>query len=179
PALASGQVDADFFTFSKPLQQQIANSRGDKTVFDTAAMATMSFVAFNTRKPPLDDARVRQALTLAIDRKGGEQSLPKLISIQGHSPVYRPTTPYALPAETLAQLPGYGDDIEAARTRAKALLAEAGAGDLSITLLSPSSRDPFETLAVFLADAWRRVGVNAEIKALDSASYLAAKQAGD
>lgn len=179
PALASGQIEADFFTFSRPLQQQIANSRGDKTVFDTASMATMSFVAFNTKRAALADARVRQALTLAIDRQSGDQNLPKLISIQGFSPIYRAETPYALSREQQAALPGYGSDIEQSRNRAKALLAEANAGDLKLTLLSPSSRDPFETLAVYLADAWRRIGVETEIRALDSAAYLAAKSGGD
>jgi peptide/nickel transport system substrate-binding protein len=179
PALSSGQVDADFFTFSQPLQQQIARARGDKTVFDTAAMTTMSFVAFNTRRKPFDDVRVRRALTLAIDRKGGDASLPKLIAVKGYSPIYRPGTAYSLPADRVAALPGFGADLTQARQDAKRLLQEAGATDLKLSLLAPSSHDPFEVLGVYLADAWRRIGVKVELRSVDSASYLASKRSGD
>lgn len=179
PALSSGQIEADFFTFSAPLQEQIAKARGNRTVFDTAAMATMSFVAFNARRKPFDDARVRRALTLAIDRAGGDANLPRLIAVKGYTPVYRPGTDYALKPAQLATLPGYGGDIGRARDEARALLKEAGASELKITLLSPSTRDPFESLAVFLADAWRRVGVTVDVKLQDGAAYLAGKNAGD
>lgn len=179
PALSSGQIEADFFTFSAPLVQQIAKVRGEQTVFDSAPMSTQSFVAFNARRKAMADVRVRRALSLAIDRAGGDAALPKLIAVKGYTPVYRPGPPYALPAAQQSALPGYGASIAAARDEAKRLLAEAGAADLKLTLLAPNTRDPFESLGIFLADAWRRIGVTVEIKALDGAGYQAAKGSGD
>jgi peptide/nickel transport system substrate-binding protein len=179
PAMSGGQVDADFFTFSAPLQQQIANARGAATVFQTSAMSTMSFVGFNHKRKEMADPRVRRALTLAIDRAQGDASLPRMIAIKGHQPVYRPGSPYALAAAQLAALPGFGVDINRARDEARELLKAAGVPNLKMVLLAPNTRDPFETLGIYLADAWRRVGVTVEIRGLDSAAYLAAKSSGD
>ena len=179
PALSSGQLDADFYTFSAPIEQQIAKARGAATVFQTSPMSTMSFVAFNERRPLLADVRVRQALTLAIDRATGEANLPRLVAIKGHDPVYRANTQYALPPDKLKALPGYGSDIAAAREQARKLLSDAGSAKSRIVLVVPSVRDPFESLGVFLADAWRRVGVDVEVRALDGPAYQAARVAGD
>jgi peptide/nickel transport system substrate-binding protein len=179
PAISGGQIDADFFTFSAPLQQQIAKARGAQTVFFMSPMTTMSFVAFNERRKEFADARVRRALTLAIDRAGGDANLPRLIAVKGYQPVYRPGIEYALPADALAGLPGYGSDINKSRDEARRLLQEAGVPNLKVTLVAPNTRDPFESLGVFLADAWRRIGVAVEIRSLDSSAYLAAKGGGD
>lgn len=179
PALSGGQVDADFFTFSAPLQQQIANARGPLTSFHTSAMSTMSFVGFNHKRKDMADVRVRRALSMAIDRQLGEANLPRVIAIKDHNPVFRSNSRYALAAPALAALPGYSKDANRARDEARALLKAAGVPELKITLLAPNTRDPFESLAIFLADAWRRAGVAVDIRAMDSAGYLAAKSAGD
>ncbi|HEY0297309.1 MAG TPA: ABC transporter substrate-binding protein [Bordetella sp.] len=52
-----------------PKPQDIAAAKGDKAlkVEETPAFMT-AFVALNTQKKPLDDAKVRQALNLAFDR---------------------------------------------------------------------------------------------------------------
>ncbi len=178
PAISSGQVNADFFTFSAPLRDQIARARGAKTVFETVETTTGSIVTFNTKRKPFDDPRVRRALALAIDRPQADQSLPKLISVHGTSPIYR-TGEYALPPDVLATMPGFAPDIARSRDEAKRLLKEAGASDLKVTLLTPNTRDPYEVYGVFMVDTWRRIGVQVELKALDAAAYTAAKTARD
>ena len=73
------------------------------------------FYRFNTRRPPLDDVRVRRALSLAIDR---EQLVSKV------------TRGGQLPARNLVPpgIPGYepGDMLEGNADDARRLLAEAG-----------------------------------------------------
>lgn len=179
PALSAGQVDADFFTFSAPLVEQIRKVRGDTMAFDTAEMTTGALVTFNSRNQPLEDVRVRRALNMAIDRKTADASLPKLVAVRGTSPFYRAGTQYALPPEELASYAGFTPDINEARKEARRLLEEAGVKNLKLVLLTPSTRDPYETYGVFLADSWRRIGVHTEIRALDAGAYQAAKSARD
>jgi peptide/nickel transport system substrate-binding protein len=179
PALSSGQVDADFFTFSAPLQAQITKARGAKTVFDTSETTTAAIVTFNTKRAPFGDVRVRRALTMAIDRAAADANLPKLIAVKGTSPIYRTGTEYALSPQQLAGLPGYGADIERARAEARGLLKEAGVPNLKLSLLLPNTRDPYEPYGVFLADSWRRIGVTVELHAVDSGAYQAAKTGHD
>ncbi len=73
------------------------------------------FYRFNTRKPPLDDVRVRRALSLAIDR---EQLVAK-VTRGGQLPARNLTPPW---------IPGYepGDMLEGNADDARRLLAEAG-----------------------------------------------------
>lgn len=179
PALSSGQVDADFFTFSDALRDQVAKARGNKTVFSSSDTNTVAIVTFNSKRAQFADPRVRRALSMAVDRRAADATLPRLVAVKGTSPIYRAGTEYALPAPQLAKVAGFEPDINKAREDAKKLLAEAGASNLKMTLLAPNTRDPYEAYNVFLADAWRRIGVDVEIRAVDSAAYQAAKTARD
>lgn len=179
PALSGGQVDADFFTFSDPLKDQIIRARGARTVFSTAETTTQAILTFNARRSAFNDQRIRKALTMAIDRPGADLNLAKLVAVKGISPVYPAGAEYALTPAQLAARPGFGPDINKARDEARRLLREAGASDLKVTLLAPNTRDPYEAYAILLADNWRRIGVNVEVRAIDAAAYQAAKTARD
>jgi peptide/nickel transport system substrate-binding protein len=179
PAIISGQVDADLFGFSEPLRKQISDARGDSIRFDTVDTNTMSFVAFNPAREAFKDERVRRALNLAIDRRAGERSLPKLIAVGSYWPIYKKDMAYRLGDEMVSQLPGYGSDMYAARREAIDLLQKAGASNLRFSLISPNTKDPYETLSVFLIDSWRSIGVTVEWRPAELASYLSAKGSGD
>lgn len=73
------------------------------------------YYLFNTTKKPFDDARVRKALALAVDR----QTMVDKVTKGGEEPAYSviPMDPEGYTPETL-----YAYDVE----KAKALLAEAG-----------------------------------------------------
>lgn len=76
------------------------------------------FLRFNVRKPPLDDARVRRALSLAIDREGftkkvllaGQQPAAALVppGLPDYTPPVRPLTDLALARRLLAEA-GYSE----------------------------------------------------------------------
>jgi oligopeptide transport system substrate-binding protein len=88
-----------------------------------APLAETRYLSFNTKRPPLDDARVRRALSLAIDRR----QLTEKILRGGHQPADRflsPALRTPAPAETNVGLSEKPDVSTAQR-----LLAEAGFPD--------------------------------------------------
>ena len=110
------------------------------------------FYGFNTRRPPLDDARVRRALSLAVDR----ELLTLRVTGAGEQPACTLVPPalenYESPRDALCEA-RRSDRIEAA-TR---LLAEAGYGpDRPLQLeLRYNTGELHERIAVAVSTMWR------------------------
>ena len=121
-------------------------------------------VNLNTDRKPFNDLRVRQAISLAIDRPGYIKAIQFGAGVLGG--YVPPSSAYALPESELVKLPGYGPDIEASRAQAKKLLAEAGFPDGFKTTFT--QRKGSDDLAIYVQDQMRRVGIEATISILDS-----------
>ena len=94
-----------------------------------------NFLAFfNTTRPPLDDPKVRQALSYAVPYEDIIDVGGAGYGTQAHGPVPKGIFPYS------EDVPQYSQDLD----QAKALLAEAGHADgLSLTL-TYASENPAE-----------------------------------
>ncbi|WP_282191803.1 ABC transporter substrate-binding protein [Adlercreutzia caecimuris] len=130
-------------------------------VVDYVPGMNVPFLMFNCEKPPFDDARVRQALLYALDVDGM---------------IGRVMAGHARPATSL--LPDYFRGYHRAATvysydpeRARALLAEAGAADLALTLRVNDNW--VRLLAESVVGDWNAVGVTAEVVYLDQTSLFA------
>lgn len=133
----------------KALQEQGFTVNEYKSPFNFLAM-------FNTARAPLDDPKVRQALSYAmpydeIIAVGGQG-----FGTQAHGPVPDGVFPFD------ESVPQYEQDLE----KAKKLLAEAGHGDGLELRLTYASESPAETRFVpLIKDAFAKIGVNLEVKA--------------
>lgn len=119
----------------------------------------------NTLNPPLDDPRVRQALSLAIDRAA--------ITERVLGGVRQPAFSHVPPGKPLLT-----EDVEAAR----ALLAEAGfpegRGLRELEMILPSGRD-WVRVAEVLQQQWGRVGIPVRIHAMERTTYFSQRTARD
>lgn len=117
----------------------------------------ISFLIPNQTKPPFDDARVREALSLVIDREG----LVERFLTPGTEPAYGPTPPAISNYESA--VPDYTRLPMAERiAKAKQLMAAAGYGpskplefELRYDSLEESRR-----IAVALGAMWKPLGVS-------------------
>lgn len=149
--------DADIRLASKPTTRLIFLQ------LDTARSPS-PFVQGGTGPNPLQDARVRQALSLAIDRKAIEQRV-----MDG---VATPATQF-LPNGMVGTLPGL-PVLPYDAAKAKALLAEAGYKDgFSLTFHATNNRYINDArLAQALAQYWNRIGVKVELDTMPSAVFF-------
>ena len=103
-----------------------------------------SVVHFNEQKKPFDDARVRRALSLAIDRWGGAPALSKIADVQTVGSIIFPESPLAPDSNQLHEIAGFWPDIDKSRQEAKRLLKEAGQENLTFELLNRDVDQPYK-----------------------------------
>jgi peptide/nickel transport system substrate-binding protein len=151
---------------------------GDKVWVKEQPLVSALIVIFNTKRQPFDDQRVRQALSLAIDRWTASEALGKISAIKYVGGAIRPGFDLALPESERVKLPGFGKDAAAARAAAAKLLKQAGIKQLSFKLLNRSATDPYTSAGVYLLDQWRRIGVTAKHEQFETAQYQSALSNG-
>jgi peptide/nickel transport system substrate-binding protein len=149
----------------------IRAARGEEMTFPEGPYNVTNMLNVNVTRKPLDDPRVRRALSLALDRRAGDAMMQKVWSSKGFGIAFPAGAPMGLPDEEIWQVPGFGPDVEASRAEAKRLLAEAGVPDLKIKLLNRNAGDPYTSIAVFAIDQMRHIGVTLEQDLVETAPY--------
>ena len=179
PGLLGGQFDAEFRGRNPSEKTQLQDKMKDSVSVFEGSWVINLLVVFNTSRKPFDDVRVRQALSMAIDRWGGSEALSKISVLKYVGGVMRPGYAMSLPEAELVKLPGFSKDIKKSREDAKKLLAEAGVADLKFKLLNCNVGEPYTPGALYSIDQWRRIGVVAEHEQMETKLYLDRLAAGD
>ncbi len=177
-AVLSGQVHYNVRGLTQSEVERVRASRGSKVriVGGETSTGLLQVISVNTRRPPLDDARVRRALTLAIDRRTGSSTMERFTAIHLWGGLSRPGSGYARSPAELESLPGFGRDIEASRREAKRLLAEAGQTNLKINFVN-RTQSPY--WGVYIVDQLRQIGVTVEHQMNETPQVAARKASGD
>lgn len=147
----------DVLTAVQPDLAPQLEDTGDFTLTEgrTTDKATL---AFNNRRAPLDDIRVREALRLAIDHEALAQSTGL------GTPLYGPIPELDPGYEDLSDVAPYDPE------RAKELLAEAGVDDLDLTLTVPAFYGP--TIPTILVSDFNEIGVTLEVNSVEFSTWL-------
>jgi peptide/nickel transport system substrate-binding protein len=173
-ALTTGEVDGVFGTALSGKSVQ-ALSEVDSVGIYRAPSYQVHYLAVNTGMPPFDDQRVRQALSMAIDKDGLLQST---WGGSGQSGIKSPATPamWTYEQETFEAahdaLPAFELDLDAAR----ALVEEAGATGATANMLVALPFD--EEQAVAIQAAAQEIGLELTPEKLEITDKIAQEFAG-
>ncbi|WP_067841975.1 glutathione ABC transporter substrate-binding protein [Amphibacillus sediminis] len=130
---------------------------------------SLSYIGFNVQKEPFDDVRVRQAISMAIDKDGIINGIYDGYGV----PAIGPLAPTVF---------GYDDSVSGLEydvEKAKELLAEAGYADgFSTTIWTNDNRERMDA-AIYVQAELEKIGVDVEIEVLEWGAYLENTAAGE
>ncbi len=170
-ALETGEVDT---MVPVPVNSVVRLQQQKDLVIAPKPVITMMYIGFNLSKEPFNDQRVRQALSMAIDRRGIVDKILNGFATLADSPMAKGTFGYA-------PSPTYGYDP----AKAKSLLAEAGwtsgpggvaqknGKPLKFVLWTPQDLYLKDVAVAQAAQAQlRAVGADVDLKVVEAANWF-------
>jgi peptide/nickel transport system substrate-binding protein len=173
-AIRSGRAYIEFRDLPNSEVDAIKKQLGDKVVVQETPMVGQFGIAMQNTVKPFTDIRVRKALTLGFDRYTGGKVLYQLTGLRDVGGLMRPGTDWAMPPAELEKIPGFWRDAEKSRAEAKKLLAEAGfPNGFKTVMKNRNVKLPYQDLAVYVIQEWRKIGIEVENRPLETASWFA------
>jgi peptide/nickel transport system substrate-binding protein len=133
----------------------------------------------NSKKKPFDDVRVRQALSLAVDRWGSQAGLSQITLMHTVGSLIFPGSPLAPSKAQLEKIIGFWPDINKSRAEARKLLQEAGQQNLTFVLVNRNVDQPYKYLGTWLVDQWSKIGLRVSQRVVPTGPWFAALRSGD
>ncbi|HEV8531398.1 MAG TPA: ABC transporter substrate-binding protein [Methylomirabilota bacterium] len=173
-AIRSGRAYIEFRDLPNSEVEAIKRQLGDKVVVQQTPFVIQFGISINNNVKPFTDARVRKALTLGIDRYTGGRVLYPLTGLKDPGALTRPGTEWAMSPAELEKFPGFWRDADKSRAEAKRLLAEAGyPNGFKVVLKNRNVKLPYQDFAVYVIQEWRKIGIEAEHRPLETATWYA------
>ena len=167
-----GQYQLQYGEIMPSDQKRMKDELGNKVETPEVPSYTRDLVFPNARRKPYDDIRVRQAISLALDRDAAIQVVREGAGFR--SAYMSGKGSYALPEAELRKFDGYDKpNIE----KAKQLLSAAGVQ--TPLEASATTRTDFKNLGEFVKDQLAKIGINVRLTLADTATAQPVLQRGD
>ncbi|MFB4165551.1 glutathione ABC transporter substrate-binding protein [Alteribacillus sp. JSM 102045] len=164
--LETGEADI-IFPVSPSDMSRIENTDGtDMYVQDSLSL---EYISFNVQKEPFDDKKVRQAISMAVDKEAIVEGVMDGAATEAVGPIGE-------------KVFGFSDEVEGLEydpEQAKELLAEAGYEDgFSTTLWTNDDRER-QDIAEVVQQQLKEIDVDVEIEVLEWGAYLDSTAEGE
>jgi len=128
----------------------------------------------NRDNPPFDNANIRRAMQLTIDRKSFLDILAEGQGQIGGAMQPPPAGLWGLPPDILQTLPGYGPDVEKSRAEARKLMEKNGYGPDHRLAVKVSTRNiaQYRDPAVILIDQMKQIYIDGELDVVETANWF-------
>jgi peptide/nickel transport system substrate-binding protein len=179
-AFVAGKEDV---TFPTQLPYQLIEDikkQDPKAICDLEPINVSTNLIINRDKPPFNNAELRKAMALSLDR----QAFIDII-LQGHGDIGGSMLPppqgvWGMPKEILKTIPGYGD-VKKDRAEAQAIMKKLGYGYDKLLRIKVSTRNlaTYRDPAVVLIDQLKHIYIDAELEPVESGAWFAKVARGD
>jgi peptide/nickel transport system substrate-binding protein len=147
--------DADIIE-QVPVDQAAALKGDSNIVVESNPSLYVNYIYMNNKRPPLDDVRVRQAISYAVDYKGIVDGI-----MQGQAEQMRGAVPDGMWGHDPNGFQ-YSYDVE----KAKALLKEAGKSDIHLTYTFSQADTAWEPVGLALQANLADIGIKLDLQSV-------------
>jgi peptide/nickel transport system substrate-binding protein len=135
----------------------------------------------NSTAPPFDNAEIRRAMALAVDRKAFIDILTEGKAHMGGVMLPAPEGQWGLPPEELTKLPGYGADVAQNLAEAQKIMASLGYGPGKPLKVKVSVRNIsiYRDPGVILIDQLKKIFIDGDLDPVDTTIWYAKVQRKD
>lgn len=170
-AIRGKRAAIEFRGFPPKARDDLVSALKDRVVVQESDWNCVLLFTPNQKQKRFQDPRVRQALSLAVDRWGGSKYLSRIAIVKTVGGVVFPQHTFAANAEEISKLVGYSKDISGARAQAVKLLEEADAAGLEFVLNNRAVDQPYKQVGTWLIDQWKRVGLRVSQQVLPTGPF--------
>jgi peptide/nickel transport system substrate-binding protein len=170
----AGRFDLTFPWEVTPADHKLVKKDTPQAICETTSMNLNLNILVNRTVAPFDNADIRRALVLAIDRKSFVETISQGDDVIGGIMQPPPDGIWGLAPDTLSVVPGYGPDVENNRAEARALMEKAGYGPnkrLNVKLATRGValyKDP----AVLLQSQLKDIYIDAELEIVETSLWF-------
>ena len=172
-AFIAGKVDMySPHTMTIPILKDI-KSQVPRAICEVAPTNVNRTLIINREKPPFDNADLRRAMSLSLDRKAFIDIITDGQGDIGGTMLPAPEGVWSMPPELLKTLPGYDPDVAKNRAAARDIMRKLGYGPdkrLAVTVSTrnlPGYRDP----AVIMIDQFKEINIDGQLEAVDTTQW--------
>ena len=122
---------------------------------------------------PFDNAQLRRAMTLSLDRQAFVDIIADGQGTIGGVMQPPPEGVWGMPAYTLKSLPGYDPDVTSSRAQARKIMEQLGYGPdkhLSVTVVTRNIQ-PYRDAAVILISQLKEIYIDANLNPIDTTQW--------
>jgi peptide/nickel transport system substrate-binding protein len=173
-SFVAGRFDMTFPWEVTPKDLETVKHDAPQATCETTSMNLNLNLLVNRTRPPFDNADLRRALVLALDRKAFVDKISQGEAQIGGTMQPPPDGVWGLPADMLSVVPGYGPDVAKNRAEARALMEKHGFGANKPLKVKVAARgialylDP----AKLLREQLREIYIDADLETVETTLWF-------
>lgn len=174
-AFIAGEFDLTFSgDVSIPLMKDVA-SGAPKAICELNPTGVSTNLIVNRDAPPFNNAKIRTAMGLALDRQAFIDILTEGKASMGGAMMPPPEGKWGMPPEVVAKLPGYGKDVEKNQAEARKIMESLGYSAEKPLKVKISTRNIaiYRDPAVILIDQLKNIHIEGVLEVVDTSIWHA------